>query len=99
MGVIECSEPNGAKFLEGYPHMKQQLQQAQWLEFVEKFDGQKKKVTESFSSAYEDIEAEIGDAKLVLTESFVVESIRLLKIRKSWFKNKKIKEKYWEIFL
>lgn len=44
MGVIVCSETNGAKFLEGYPQVKQQLQQTQWSGFVEKFDGHEKEV-------------------------------------------------------
>ena len=39
---------------------------------MEKFDGHEKEITKSFARAYDDIEVEIGDVKLVLIESFVV---------------------------
>lgn len=99
MGFILCSAPNGAKVLEGYPQVKQQLQQAQWLGFVEKIDGHEKEVRKSFTQSYDGIEAEIGNIKSVLKESFVAESIRLPRIGESQFKNQKIKEIEWEIFL
>lgn len=74
MGVSMHSKSNGAKFLEAFPKVKQQLQQARWLQFFEKFDGHDKDVTNSFSWAYDGIEGGIGDIKLVLIESFMAKA-------------------------
>ena len=99
MGVIIRSKSDGAKFLEGYPQVRQLLQQERWTEFVEKFDGHEKEVKKSFARAYDGIEAEIGDMKLVLTNSFVEKATRFPRIRESWFKNRKIEEKECKFFL
>lgn len=74
MGVIVRSKTNGIRFMEGYPQVKQMLQQARWLKFVEKFGNHEKEETKSFARVYDDIEAKIGDIKLVLTESFIAEA-------------------------
>ena len=73
--------------------MKQQLQQAQWLEFVEKFNGYEKEVTKSFAQAYNGIRAYVRDVKLVLTESFVAEATGLPRIRENKFKTERSKKK------
>jgi len=48
MVVIVRIEPNGKKFMEGYPQVKQILQQAQWLEFIKILDDYDKEVTKYF---------------------------------------------------
>ena len=73
-------EANGIRFLEEYPKVKQMLQQAWWLEFVEKFNDHEKEATIFFSRAYDDIKVEIGDVKLVLTESFIAKATRFQRI-------------------
>lgn len=66
---------------------------------MEKFDGHEKEVRKSFSRAYDDIEVEIRDVKLVLTKYFIAEATKLPRIKKSCFKNIKIEEKEWKGFL
>lgn len=67
MGVIVRLDLNGVKFLEGCPQVKELLQKVQWLEFVENFDGHEKEVTKYFSWAYDGIESDMGDVKVVFT--------------------------------
>jgi len=49
MGVIMRTEPDGNKFMEGYPQVMQMLQQEQRMEFVAKFNGYDKETTKSFA--------------------------------------------------
>ena len=48
MGLIVRSEPVSTKYLEGYPKIKEMLQQVGWLQFLENFNGFHKEVTKSF---------------------------------------------------
>lgn len=59
MGVIVKTEPTGKKFWRGI-HKQELLQKAQWLEFVEKFDGFHREVIKSFTKAFDGVEVEIG---------------------------------------
>lgn len=66
---------------------------------MEKFDGHEKEVTKSFTRAYDDIEVQNGDVKMVLTKSFITEATGLPRMRESWFKNRRIEEREWRVFL
>lgn len=65
---------------------------------MDKFDEHEKELTKYFSRAYDDIEAKIGDVKLVLTEFFVARATGFPRIGEIWFKNRRIKEKEWSFF-
>ena len=52
MGIIVRSELVGTKYIEGYPQIKEMLQQVGWLHFLEKFNGFHKEVTKSFSQSF-----------------------------------------------
>ena len=67
MGVIVRIELEGRKFMEGYPQVKEVLQKARWISFVEKFEGFHKDVTKSFSRAFDEMEVEITDVKFAIT--------------------------------
>lgn len=99
MGVIVRTEPDGKKFMEGYPQFRQMLQQVQWLQFVEKINGYDKEVTKSFSREFDGVEAEIGDVKIVVTKYFMEEVSRLPRVGERWFKNRGIEENEWRTFL
>lgn len=99
MGIIVRFEPNGRKFMEGYPQVKEMLQKAQWLHFMEKFDGFNKEVTKSFAKAFDGVEVEIGDIKFVVIESLIAKATDLSKGGERWFKNKGIESEEWRIFL
>ena len=46
----------GAKYMEGYPQIKDMLQKAKWLKFIEKFDGFHKEITKSFARYFDGME-------------------------------------------
>lgn len=62
------------------------LQKARWLNFIEKFDGYCKEITNSFARSFDGTEVEIGDIKFVVTESFIAEEIELPIQGERWFK-------------
>ena len=49
MGLIVRTEPVGAKYMEGYPQLKEMLKKAGWLNFIEKSDGYHKEITKYFA--------------------------------------------------
>lgn len=74
--------------MEGYPQLKEMLQNTGWLKFIEKFDGYHKKITKYFSTSFNGTEVEIGEIKFALIESYIVEAIELPRLGERWFKNK-----------
>lgn len=85
--------------MEGYLQVKEMLQKAQWLDFVEKFDGFNKKVTKSYARVFDGIEVEIGHIKFVVTEYIIAEATRLSRIGERWFKNRGIEGEKLKTFL
>ena len=74
MGIILRSKPVRTKYLEGYPQIKEMLQQVGRLKFLEKFNGFHKEVTKSFVRSFNGLEVEIGDVKFIITESFIAKA-------------------------
>ena len=99
MGLIVRSEPVRAKYLEGYPQIKEMLQQVGWLNFLEKFNGFHKEVTKSFARSFNRSEVEIGDVKFTITESFIAEATELPRQGERWFKNKEFHNEAWRQML
>ena len=52
MGKVVRAEPEGPKYLEGYPQAKDLLKKAKWLRFIQKFKGYNKEVTKAFSWSF-----------------------------------------------
>lgn len=90
MGVILHHEPEGAKFLVACPRVRRQLRKVGWLNFFEKFKGCDIEVTEAFERVFYGVEAEIGDIRLKITDSFLAEAIRLPRTNGNWFKYQKL---------
>ena len=88
MGLILRSELVRTKYLEGYPQIKEMLQQVGWLKFLENFNGFHKEVTKSFARSFNGSEVEIGDVKFIITESFIAEATEFPRQGERWFKNK-----------
>jgi len=99
MEVIVRTEPIGKQFLEGYLQTRELLQRRQRLQFIEKFSGFHKEVTKTFARSFDGMEAEIGDIKLTVTESMIVEATSLSRHGEKWFKNKGIDSEDWRVFL
>ena len=53
MGVIVRTEPVGTKYMEGYTQLREMLQKAGWLNFIEKFDGFHKDITKYFARSFD----------------------------------------------
>ena len=99
MGLIVRIEPVGTKYLEGYPQIREMLQQAGWLQFLEKFNGFHKEVTKTFARSFNGAEVEIGDIKFNITEAFIAEAMELPRQGERWFKNRKFHNEAWRQIL
>jgi len=71
MGKLLRAEPEGPKYLEGYPQAKYLPKKARWLRFIQKFKGYNKEVTKAFAQSFDGQTVEIGDLKLTVTETTV----------------------------
>ena len=88
MGKLLRAEPEGPKYLEGYPQTKELLKKARWLRFIQNFKGHNKEVTKSFARSFDGQTVEIGDLKLTVTETTVAAATSLPQEGERWFKNK-----------
>jgi len=88
MGLIVKAESVGAKFMEGYPKLKEMLQKVGWLNFIEKIDGYHKEITKSFSRSFDGTKVDIGDIKFAVAKSYIAEATKLPRLGERWFKNK-----------
>jgi len=99
MGKLLRAEPEGLKYLEGYPQAKDLLKKAKWLRFIQKFKGYNKEVTKAFAWSFDGQMVEIRDLKLTVTETTVAAATGLPQEGERWFKNKSVDEQAWGIML
>lgn len=99
MGLIVRIEPIGTKYLEGYPQIREILQQAGWLQFLEKFSGFHKEVTKTFARSFNGAEVEVGDIKFTVTKAFIAEATGLPRQGERWFKNREFHNEAWKQIL
>ena len=99
MGKLLRAEPEGSKFLEGYPQIKEALQRAKWLKFIQKFNGYNKEVTKAFARSFDGKTVEVGDLQFTITESTLATATNLPKKRERWFKNKTVEDQEWRNML
>ena len=77
MGRLLRVDPEGPKYLEGYPQTKDLLKKEKWLYFIQKFKGHNKELTKAFARSFDGQMVEIGDLKLTVTETIVAAAIGL----------------------
>lgn len=65
------AEPEGPKFFEGYPQVKDLLKKEKWLHFIQKFKGHNKEITKAFARSFNGQVVEIGDLKFTITEASI----------------------------
>ena len=99
MGKLLRAEPEGPKYLEGYPQAKDLLKKSKLLRFIQKFKGYNKEVTKAFSWSFDGQKVEIGDLKLTVTEKTVATATGLPQEGERWLKNKSVDEQAWRIML
>ena len=97
MGLIVRTEPVGTKYLEGYPQVREMLQQAGWLQFFKKFSGFHKEVTKTFARSFKGTEVEIGDIKFTITEASIAEATEFPRQGERWFKNREFHNEAWKL--
>lgn len=99
MSKLLRAEPEGPKFMEGYPQIREILKKAKWLRFIRKFRGYHKEVTKAFARSFDGLEAEIQDLKFVVNEASIATATELLQEGERWFKNKSISDEAWRTIL
>jgi len=99
MGKLLRAEPEGSKFLEGYPQTKDALQKAKWLQFIQKFRGYHREVTKAFARSFKDNKVEIGDLKFTVTEGSLAQATSLPQTGERWFKNRSMEDQQWKKIL
>jgi hypothetical protein len=101
MGKLLRAEPEGSKFLEGYPQVKDPLQKANWLQCIQKFKGYHREVTKTFARSFKekDNQVEIGDLKFTVTESSLAQATSLPQTGERWFKNRSVQDQQWKQIL
>ena len=101
MGKLLRAEPEGSKFLEGYPQVKEALQKANWLQCIQKFRGYHREVTKAFARSFrdKDNQVEIGDLKFTVTESSIAQATSLPQTGEIWFKNRSVQDQQWKKIL
>ena len=94
MGKLLRVEPEGSKFLEGYPQVKDALQKANWLQCIKKFKGYHREVTKTFAHSFKekDNQVEIGDLKFTVTENSLAQATSLPQTGERWFKNRLVQD-------
>ena len=71
MGNFLRVEPEGPKFMEGYPQVRDILKKEKWLRFIQKFRGYHKEVKKAFARSFKGLEVEIGDLKFTVNEASI----------------------------
>ena len=99
MGKLLRAEPEGPKFIEGFPQAKEMLRKAKWLRFIQKFRGYHREVTKAFARSFDGSEAEVGDLKFLVNEASIAAATELLQEGERWFKNKSISDEAWRTIL
>jgi len=99
MGKLLRAEPEGYKFLEGYPQVKKVLQKEKWLKCIQKFKGYHREVTKAFARSFKDNQVEIGDLKFTITESSLAKATSLPQTGGRWFKNRAVEDQQWKQIL
>ena len=93
------TEPEGPKFMEGYPQVRDILKKSKWLRFIQNFRGYHKEVTKAFARSFNGLEVEIGDLKFTVTEASIEAGTELPQEGERWFKNKSISDEAWRVIL
>lgn len=71
MGQLLRAEPEGPKFLEGYPQVKDIQKKTKWLWFIQKFKGYNKEITKAFARSFNGQVVEIRDLKFTIIEASI----------------------------
>jgi hypothetical protein len=92
-------EPNGCQDLLSHDDTIDDLKAHGWDVFLKKFEGYNLQVAKAFAQTFDGFKANIGDIQLELTEDFVSKVTEIQSKGERWFKNDKIEEVPWSLFM
>lgn len=99
MGKLLRVEPEGPKYLEGYPQTKESLKKPKWLKFIQKFRGYNKEVKKAFARSFNGHAVEVGDLKFTIIEATIATTTILPQEGEIWFKNRGLDDQGWKVML
>jgi hypothetical protein len=99
MAPIVRLELNGCQELLCHDDGIEDLRGQGWDAFIKRLEGYNLHVAKEFAQTFDGCREKIGDIQLEVTEEFVSEAIGLLSTGEKWFKNSKIQEVPWSLFM
>jgi hypothetical protein len=99
MAPVIRFEPNGSQTLLLYDDASEDLKSQGWDMFIKKFQGYNLRVAKEFSLTFDGCRAKVGDIQLEITEEFLSEATGLPLTGQKWFKNLKLDEVPWSLFV
>jgi hypothetical protein len=99
MAPVVCIESNGCQALLSHDDAIDDLKDHGWDVFLKKFEGYNLQVAKYFAQTFDGFRAKIGDIQLELTENFVSKVTVLPSKGERWFKNARIEEVPWSLFM
>jgi hypothetical protein len=92
-------EPNGSQTLLLYDDVSDDLMSLSWDVVIRKFQGYNSQMDKDFSLTFDGCRAKVGDIQLDITKKFLSEATGLPLIGQKWFKNSKLDEVPWSLFI
>jgi hypothetical protein len=99
MAPVVRLEPNGCQALLCHDDAIEDLRGQGWDAFIKRFEGYNLHVAKEFAQTFDGCREKIGDIQLEVTEEFVSEATGLPSTGEKWFKNSKIQEVPWSLFM
>jgi hypothetical protein len=99
MAPVIRVEPNGSQTLFLYDDASEDLKSQGWDMFIKKFQGYNLQVAKEFTLTFDGYRAKVGDIQLEITEDFLSEATGLPLTGQKWFKNLKLDEVPWSLFV
>ena len=99
MDSVVRVEPNDIQTLLSYDNAREDLERNGWHIFIEKFQGFNLQVTQEFVLTFDGCREKVGDVQLEVTEEFLSQATGLPAVGQKWFKNAKVEEVPWTIYL
>jgi hypothetical protein len=79
--------------------VSEDLKNQGWDMFIKKFQGYNLQVAKEFALTFDGYIEKVGDIQLEVTEDFLSEAIGLLLTGEKWFKNSRVDEVPWSLFV
>jgi hypothetical protein len=99
MAPVIRIEPNGSQTLFLYDDVSEDLKSQGWDMFIKKFQGYNLQVAKEFTLTFDGYREKVGDLQLEITEDFLSEATGLPLTGQKWFKNLKLDEVPWSLFV